>query len=67
MNHTRKWGPWIAAGLLILVAIYLARQLDSLTAIEAPPPVVEVSYSEFKEFRSGKRRPQAMGQNSVFR
>lgn len=50
MNHTRKWGPWIAAGLLILVAIYLARQLDSLTAIEAPLPVVEVSYSEFKEF-----------------
>ena len=50
MIRTRKWGPWVVAGLLILVAIYLARLLEPLTAIEVPPAVTEISYSDFKEF-----------------
>jgi hypothetical protein len=26
MNHTRKWGPWIAAGLLILQWFFISQR-----------------------------------------
>ncbi len=48
MKQTRKWVPWIVAGLLVLVLAYMARQLDPVTLVEAPPTVAEVSYSVFK-------------------